>query len=184
MKNLEEHIRNQRPWMDVDEPDLEAGWEAIEQGLGEEKPRNNWAWLKVAAAVAIIFGAGYIAHFVMVDHDQPVVADDSGVSELVAMHPEFAAEELVLMTTVSNLRASVDSVRTETHDLSFLEEELAEIDMLDKALRESLLNEQDQEKILQRILLHYQKKIRILERMLREVKKKNRMKERNEQDYV
>lgn len=183
MKNLEENIRNQRPWMDIDEPNLEAGWQAIEQELENEKPRRNWGWLKVAAAAVIVFGAGYVAHFVAVDHDPPTLAAN-GVSELAAIHPEFAVEEQALMMTVSNLRASVDSVRTETDDLSFLEEELAEIDALDKTLRESLLNEQDQEKILARILKHYQKKIRILERMLREVKKKNRIKERNEQDYV
>ena len=177
MNKFEEHIRSQRPWMDVDSPDLDSVWEHIEADLPEaQAPRRTWSWVRAAAAAVVLIVAGTLAHQLSSN------TDETGTASLL---PEsYLNEENILQASVNQLMAEIEAEKDTATDLSFLQTELNEIDQMDRELRETLATTRDQEKVLQRLLDHYQKKIRVLQRMLREVKKRKQQQQRINRDYV
>lgn len=180
MNNFEEHIRSQRPWMDVEEPNLDAVWDGIEAALPEEQSTSGspkLRWLRgVAAAVALVLAGTLAHHFTRSDVEL--------ASEESLLPATYLNEENILQTSVDNLLAEIEAEQDSATDLSFLESELLEIERLDAELRETLSTTRDQEKVLQRLLDHYQKKIRILQHMLREIKKQKQLQQRIHRDYV
>lgn len=178
MNKFEEHVRNQRPWMDVEEPDLGAVWEGIEDALPTPSSKRPFRWMRVGAAAAVILLCGLLAH----QSTRPVELAEAPEESLF---PEsYLNEESLLTASFASLVAELEAAKDSSIDLSFLEAELQEIDRMDTELRESLAQTRDQSKVLQRLLLHHEKKIRILQHMLREVNKRKNIQQRSNNDYV
>lgn len=178
MNKFEDHIKNQRPWMDVETPDLDGVWAGVEAQLPNTKPKRGFGWLRAGIAAAVVLTCAVLAH--QNTEDQPV----AGLPEDTVFPDSYLSEESLLQASFTSLMAEIEAEKDSSIDLGFLETELQEIDRMDAELRESLSQTRDQTKVLQRLLLHYEKKIRILQHMLREVKKRKELQHRTHNDYV
>ncbi len=180
MSKFEDDIREQREGIDVESPNLEKLWDAIESDLDKTAVVNhNFRIIKIAAAVLLLFGAGYFTHFIA-DKNSPSTVELS----MADLNPEMAQEELVLQEELEKSFVKLASYNYDEQEMEMFVRELDEIDRIDKELRSSMGKIKDYNRLLHTLLNHYERKIRIINRMIKEIERHEKNENRNEQTVV
>jgi len=167
---LEDFVRQNREQFDLREPDPSI-WLKINPDNAREKARKPIRWLRVAAAVAMIF-AGSTAGIYFLTGEK---ADADQFSEL---YTEIQETEQYYSQLVSQrydeLRPFLASDPAAEEMLSI---DMTELDEVYSELKEDLKDNASNPEVIEAMILNYRVKLEILEDLL------NQLKEKENQDY-
>jgi len=167
---LEDFVRQNREQFDLREPDPSI-WLKINPDNAREKERKPMRWLRVAAAVAMIF-AGSTAGIYFLTGEK---ADADQFSEL---YTEIQETEQYYSQLVSQrydeLRPFLASDPAAEEMLSI---DMTELDEVYSELKEDLKDNASNPEVIEAMILNYRVKLEILEDLL------NQLKEKENQDY-
>jgi len=167
---LEDFVRQNREQFDLREPDPSI-WLKINPDNAREKERKPMRWLRVAAAVAMIF-AGSTAGIYFLTGEK---ADADQFSEL---YTEIQETEQYYSQLVSQrydeLRPFLVSDPAAEEMLSM---DMEELDEVYSELKEDLKDNASNPEVIEAMILNYRVKLEILEDLL------NQLKEKENQDY-
>ncbi len=147
--NFKEFVNNQREDFEVYETDKDQLWNKIDQNL---RPNNHTVWLKMAAAIALIFvisGTLYIS-----------LRTPSLPQEVIEVENYYSSTMADQMRFIKSQNIEIDPVI------------LNDLDMLDQqyeSLKNDLKDDINNEEVISAMIETYRVKLKILEQILNEI---------------
>ena len=159
--NFEEYIRNNRPTLDVEQPDEEHIWMGISNSLNIQRKTHYWKYALMAAAMVVIaFSAGY--HFTKKSEQHLI---------FVNLDPKLARQEAELVHLISDYTRQIEHENFDLETLPTTPAILKDMDKLLEAYSADLRQYGADPELIRTLLDLYEKKIMLLNRMLNEIKK-------------
>lgn len=160
MERLEKFVIQNRTELDTAVPSLKV-WAEIDKKLERKsaKRRSLWTFVKAAAAVIILLGAGSLIGVNLSENNS-----GTGLAEVA---PQYADLEHYYNSQIDQKVKQLASYR---HDV-YVQEDLRQLDEVFTELRNELefAPKGAEEKIIQLMIENYETKIEILERVLEKI---------------
>ena len=171
---LEEFVKQHREQFDLHEPDPSV-WLKIKPAVPLQKERRPMRWLRIAAAVAIIF-AGFGAGIYFLSGGQ--ARQELYGSEL---YQEIRETEDYYSQLVSERYREVETyLASDPAAKEMLDADMAELDQVYEELREDLNDNASNPEVIEAMILNYRVKLEILEDLLDQLKAKENQDEEDE----
>lgn len=178
MDQLERHIRKNRNSLDnVEQPDIEKMWSAIQQEVVPEKRKKSALIIglrKVAVAASFMLIGGIAVWLFM----NP--SNNNKASGLAAFYPELAETEIKYQRTISEKEAAIPFDSLDRFLFEEILDELNELEDIKATTLEDLPQYSDNERVVNVLLRYYERKIQILERLSNEYQKSKRNEKKRE----
>lgn len=169
---LEEFVKQHREQFDLHEPDPSIWLRVNPANVKQEKGRRSMRWLRVAAAIAVIF-AGFSAGVYFLSGGR--AQSEQYSSDL---YQEMQETEAYYNHMVSQRYDELKPFLAENPAASeMLDSDLEELDEVFVELKEDLKDNASNPEVIEAMILNYRVKLEILEDLL------NQLKEKENQDY-
>lgn len=168
--NIEEHIKNRREQLDIENPPADT-WNDIKK---EWKKEPSISWWKVAAVLFITTSVGLLLHNISLQNQVDELASLGDISE------EYKAIEDEYVAQINQLESDVEINQVRSNeDFSWIFEELNALDEIDKLYRKDI-GKINEEQLVGVLIDCYEKKIRLLSKLELEIKRTNKFKDNEE----
>jgi hypothetical protein len=161
MENLEEHIRNNRKYLDRYNPPSDT-WKKIEKELKKDK-RPNRNWILVAAMIAVIFGTAVILF-------RPVYRwsdNKKYTGHAAGENSQLKETEIYYNNLVNSLYEEATPLLTNIPDVKKeLNSDLSHLDSICTDLKRDLKDNISNQDVMEALIRNYRIKIQILEDMV------------------
>jgi hypothetical protein len=164
---LEDFVRQHREEFDLHEPDPSL-WLKIEPaGIPAERVRKPMRWLRIAAAVALIFAGSSAGIYFLTG------GAGSGDRYADQLYQEILETERYYSTMVSQRYEELGPFLASHPEVSkMLEMDMEELDAVYRELREDLKENVANPEVIEAMILNYRVKLEILEELLTQLKEK------------
>jgi len=175
---LEDFVKQQREQFDLREPDPSIWLKINPANLPVVKERRPMRWLRVAAAVAMIF-AGSTAGIYFLTGEK--AETDQFASEL---YQEIQETEQYYSQMVSQRYEELKPFLTENPGAEeMLTADMEELDEVYLELKEDLKENVSNPEVVEAMILNYRVKLEILEDLLNQLKEKENQDYENDESY-
>jgi hypothetical protein len=172
---LEDFVKQHREQFDLHEPSPSVWLKINPAGAPLEKERGTLRWLRVAAAVAVIF-AGFTAGIYYLTGGN--AGQDQYSSE---QYEEIQETERYYNQMVSQRYQELESyLASDPAAREMLDADLEELDEVYKELKEDLNDNASNPEVVEAMILNYRVKLEILEDLLKQIKEKENQDEDDE----
>jgi hypothetical protein len=164
MDKLEEHIRKNREEMDIYKPSSKI-WKKIEISAGIKRRRKS-RWLSIAAAAAIITGAGLFL-FRPATHWSQAINGAKNAGNIQTGNLQLRESEIYYNDLANTIYSQAKPLLLKNPELEKeLTSDIAHIDSLCADIRKDLNDNVANQDVIEALICNYRIKIRILEEML------------------
>lgn len=172
---LEDFVKQHREQFDLHEPDPSVWLKIRPEGVPMQQERRSLRWLRVAAALAIIF-AGFTAGIYFLSGGR--TQQDLYSSEL---YQEIRETEDYYSQLVSERYREVESyLGSDPSTKEMLDADMEELDQVYMELKEDLNDNASNPEVIEAMILNYRVKLEILEDLLNQLKEKENQDEEDE----
>lgn len=170
MRNkLETYIKQRRPELDVDQPDIKEIWHRIDkQTKGSGKYRKVRYWM-AAAGVVLLLGAGYLMGYQF--KNKKSIQTMTG---LKINSQEFSTQQHVFLHVINQKWEQIEHYEFELSDYPWIKRELDLLDEIQEDYLQDLKTMGDRPEVIRALLRYYENKIRILEQFINDLEKSNK----------
>jgi hypothetical protein len=175
---LEEFVKQHHEQFDQREPDP-AVWLKINPGkTGTEKGRRPMRWLRIAAAVAVIFAGSTAGIYFLTGEN---AKQDQYGSEL---YKEMVETEQYYSQMVADRYDELKPLLASNPAASeMLDADMEELDEVYGELKEDLKDNADNTEVIEAMILNYRVKLEILEDLLNQLKEKENQDDEKDVSY-
>ena len=175
---LEDFVRQNREQFDLREPDPSIWLKINPANVPVVKERRSMRWLRVAAAVAMIFAGSTAGIYFLTG--QRTSADES-YSEL---YMEIQETELYYSQMVSERYSELRPyLVNDPAAEEMLSMDMEELDMVYSELKEDLKDNASNPEVIEAMILNYRVKLEILEDLLYQLKEKENQDYEKDESY-
>lgn len=168
--NIEEHIKNRRDQLDIENPPADT-WNGIKS---EWKKESSVSWWKVAAVLFIATSVGLLLHNISLQNQVDELASLGDISE------EYKAIEDNYVAQINQLESNIELSKVRSQeDFSWIFEELMALDEIDKLYRKDI-GKISEEQLVGVLIDCYEKKIRLLSKLELEIRRTNKFNDNEE----
>jgi len=164
---LEKFVREHREQFDLHEPDPSVWLKISPPAAPMGKERGTWRWLRIAAALAIIF-AGFTAGIYF-------LSSNTSEEELYSseMYEEIRETEAYYNQMVSDRYRELEIyLASDPGAKEMLDADMEELDRAYSELKEDLNDNASNPDVIEAMILNYRVKLEILEDLLNQIKEK------------
>jgi len=174
---LEDFVRKHRDQFDPYEPDPSV-WLKIQPEGGIRRKRTGMRWLRVAAAVAVIFAgsaAGY--YFLTGGHGRAEQYGSELPGEVLETEQYYSRMVAERYSELGPYLADDPQTR------ELLRSDMEELDQVYEELKEDLKDNVSNSEVIEAMILNYRMKLEILEDLLHQLKEKEAQDDDNNGSY-
>lgn len=181
MKNLEQHIRQNREELDhIEMPETDLIWQGIQQDLQEEEQkeevqhqlrvshRKMWWTVGLAASIAFLIGVGLTLWQTASPSNEIYFTS----TPLAAVSEDLAELEQEFQQTIQAKQTALNLEKINKNNYKDIFLELKLLEEIHQEYVQDIPAFREKDQLVKTFIKYYERKIRILERLNREIEKK------------
>lgn len=173
--NLEDYLKNNRASLDVEEPDDDFIWSAIQNEL---KPKTTFQWFswKAAAIILMALLSGFVLNSLLNPTPRVVQMTLSDIS------PDDAPMEKFYQASIQERWDQINLQEFNRSDYTDIFDEMDQLELLKAESFKDFKELGGNPRLVKTLFEYYEIKIRLLEIMLAEIDKNKNAKNKNKSD--